>query len=86
MFSDIAAMDQKFAAIRLSLCWGRVTTPFPTPLQVVEGTHAQAHVSVTSGGFGDVQGMLAGFGSQLGRLNAGNPNPDWCVDSQFESY
>lgn len=65
---------------------GRVTTPFPAPLQVVEGPHTQAHLSVTAGGLGDVQAMLAGRGSLLGMLNAGNPNPARCVDSQFESY
>lgn len=65
---------------------GRVTTPFPAPLQVVEGPHAQAHLSVTAGGLGDVQTALTGQGTWKKMVDAGNPNPDWCVDSQFESY
>ena len=65
---------------------GRATTPFPAPLQVVEGTHTQAHLSVTADGTCDVLAMLAGRGSLLGMTNAGNPNPLRCVDSQFESY
>lgn len=65
---------------------GRVTTPFPAPLQVVEGTHTQAHVSVTTGGLGDVQTALTGQGTWKKMANAGNPNPLRCVDSQFESY
>lgn len=65
---------------------GRATTPFPAPLQVVEGTHTQAHVSVTADGTCDVLAMLAGKRYLEKMVDASNPNPVRCVDSRVQSY